>query len=129
VLRVLAATREAAARCREGKGPVFLTVSTFRMGGHATHDEAEGRAICSPEELAHFGARDPIGNYEEWLAARGVARATMAALEERVTHEVDAAAEEALAARAEAPATEGDVLSGVYAEDKVTARQEIIARR
>ncbi|MBI3448120.1 MAG: thiamine pyrophosphate-dependent dehydrogenase E1 component subunit alpha [Acidobacteria bacterium] len=129
VIRVLAATRTAVARCRERKGPVLLTVSTFRMGGHATHDEAEGRAICSKEELAHHGARDPIGNYEEWLFARGVARARMASIEERVTHEVDAAAEAALAARAEGPAEPRDVLSGVYAEGTLTSRQEIIAKR
>ncbi|HET9482162.1 MAG TPA: thiamine pyrophosphate-dependent enzyme, partial [Candidatus Polarisedimenticolia bacterium] len=43
VLDVHAASVTAVARCRGGDGPVMLTATTFRMGGHATHDEAEAR--------------------------------------------------------------------------------------
>jgi TPP-dependent pyruvate/acetoin dehydrogenase alpha subunit len=57
--------------CREGRGPAIIVARTFRMGGHATHDEAEGRAIARPEDLAHWGRRDPIGVYEEWLVRSG----------------------------------------------------------
>jgi len=39
VLDAYAATRLAAERCRRGEGPVILAAETFRMGGHATHDE------------------------------------------------------------------------------------------
>jgi TPP-dependent pyruvate/acetoin dehydrogenase alpha subunit len=42
VLDVYAATRIAAELCRRGEGPVFLEAETFRMGGHATHDEGRG---------------------------------------------------------------------------------------
>jgi len=128
VLDVLAATREAGGFCREGKGPVLLTASTFRMGGHATHDEAEGRALCPPGDFAHWGARDPIGCYEEWLARSGVGRAEMAAVEERVTREVDGAAERALAGRSDAPAVPGEILSGVYAEDTLPSRRGILVK-
>ncbi|MCA9546938.1 MAG: hypothetical protein KC613_21195, partial [Myxococcales bacterium] len=39
VLDAYAATAWAAERCRAGEGPVILVGRTFRMGGHATHDE------------------------------------------------------------------------------------------
>jgi TPP-dependent pyruvate/acetoin dehydrogenase alpha subunit len=65
------ATREMVRACREGRGPAIIVARTFRMGGHATHDEAEGRAIARPEDLAHWGRRDPIGVYEEWLVRSG----------------------------------------------------------
>ncbi|HXE57316.1 MAG TPA: thiamine pyrophosphate-dependent enzyme, partial [Gemmatimonadales bacterium] len=43
VLDAYAATALAVERCRRGEGPVLLVAETFRMGGHATHDEREAR--------------------------------------------------------------------------------------
>src|SRR5207245_1397448 len=43
VLDAYAAARLAAARCRDGQGPAMLVAETFRMAGHATHDEHEAR--------------------------------------------------------------------------------------
>ncbi len=130
VLDVLAASREAVEVCRAGKGPVLLTARTFRMGGHATHDEAEGRALCTDEEFAHWGARDPVACYESWLEAsgRGIARADLGSVEEKVTAELDAAAEEALAARDAPPATAEDLTSGVYAGGKPADRRGILVK-
>jgi TPP-dependent pyruvate/acetoin dehydrogenase alpha subunit len=117
VLDVLAASREAVAACRAGEGPVLLTAHTFRMGGHATHDEAEGRELCDAEEFERWGARDPVGCYESWLTkTRKLPAAELAAIEKRVTAEVDDAAREALASRDDSPATERELLEGVYAE-------------
>ena len=45
VLDAYAATRIAAERCRSGNGPALLIAETFRMGGHATHDEREARRL------------------------------------------------------------------------------------
>ncbi|MBI4421503.1 MAG: thiamine pyrophosphate-dependent dehydrogenase E1 component subunit alpha, partial [Gemmatimonadetes bacterium] len=67
VLDAYAATRLAADRCRSGQGPVILAADTFRMGGHATHDEQEARQVLPPQLFAHWGKRDPIGLYEEYL--------------------------------------------------------------
>src|SRR5207245_9539295 len=50
VLDAYAATSIAAERCRRGDGPAMLVAETFRMGGHATHDEREARATL-PDEL------------------------------------------------------------------------------
>jgi len=99
VLDAYAATKLAAERCRAGDGPVILAAETFRMGGHATHDEQEAREIIAPEVFEQWGRRDPVGLYEEYLKGSGVPTAELESVEERVTAEVDAAAEEALASR------------------------------
>jgi TPP-dependent pyruvate/acetoin dehydrogenase alpha subunit len=104
VLDVYAATRLAAARCRRGDGPAVLVAETFRMGGHATHDEREARETFPPELFQHWGRRDPIGMYEAYLVGRGVSEETLAGVEAEVTREVEAAAEEALASRDRIPA-------------------------
>lgn len=101
VLDVFAATRIAADRARAAGGPSMILVTTFRMGGHATHDEAEARQTFPPELFAHWGRRDPIAMYEEWLAGRGIARGRLAAIESDVIAEVDAAADKVAAERTE----------------------------
>lgn len=99
VLDAFGATAVAAARCRGGDGPVILDATTFRMGGHATHDEQEARHVLPAELFAHWGARDPVGLYEEWLKRRGVPGARLAEIETAVSAEVDRGADEALASR------------------------------
>ena len=116
VLDVHAVTCEAVARCRAGRGPVIVTATTFRMGGHATHDEAEARELFEPSIFAWWGRRDPIGMYETWLMeSRGVSAEVLSRIEDRVTREVEEAAGAALASRSVTTATQVDVLMGVYA--------------
>jgi len=102
VLDVFAATRIAAERARSGGGPTMLLATTFRMGGHATHDEAEARRTFAPELFQSWGKRDPIGLYEEWLIERGVARARLSELEDALIAEIDAVAERVAAERTSA---------------------------
>ena len=101
VLDVYAATKLAADRARAGEGPTLLLADTFRMGGHATHDEAEARATFPAELFAYWGRRDPIGLYEEFLAAQGISREQLGSIENDVSSSVDAAAERAADGRAE----------------------------
>ena len=122
VLHVYTAAVNAVERCLHGDGPVFLVAETFRMGGHATHDEAEARATFAPELFAHWGRRDPIGLYETWLIESGPKlaegtdnRAALAAVEERIIAEVDAAAQEALKSRDTAVPPPESAIEGVYA--------------
>jgi len=116
VVDAYAATRMAAERCRAGDGPVLLDAETFRMGGHATHDEQEARVVLPPELFAYWGKRDPIGLYEEWLKRRGIAAARIEEVERRVSEEVDHAVEQALESRrTRAPQPESAV-EDVYAE-------------
>ncbi len=123
VLDVYAATAEAVEICRAGKGPALLVATTFRMGGHATHDEAEARALVPPEVFEHWGRRDPIGTFEAWLqsarpdvAPGGDVAGLLAQVEERVVAQVEAAAEEALASRREHMPDPATLLEGVLAE-------------
>ncbi len=115
VLDALAATTIAAERCRRGDGPAMLIAETFRMGGHATHDEREARETFPNALFRQWGKRDPIGLYEEYLKEEGRSEAELQAVEDRVTAEVERAAAEALACRERMPAPES-ALRGVYAE-------------
>ena len=114
VLDAYAATRLAAARCRSGQGPVLLVAETFRLGGHATHDEREARETFPAELFAQWGKRDPVGLYEEYLKEDGVTAKVLGAAEQEITEEVERAADEALASREKMPAGP-TALEGVYA--------------
>ncbi|HEY6157070.1 MAG TPA: thiamine pyrophosphate-dependent dehydrogenase E1 component subunit alpha [Gemmatimonadales bacterium] len=120
VLDAYAATRLAAERCRRGEGPALLVAETFRMGGHATHDEREARDMLPDELFKSWGKRDPIGLYEEYLKQRGVAPTRLADIEADVTAEVERAAEEALRSRDRMPPSES-ALVGVYANGRAHA--------
>jgi TPP-dependent pyruvate/acetoin dehydrogenase alpha subunit len=115
VLDVYAATRLAARLCREGKGPAIIIPETFRMGGHATHDEREARAIFSPELFDHWGKRDPIGMYEIYLQRIGVSREQLESVENHVIGELALAEKDALASRETHMPRPESALDGVYA--------------
>ncbi|MBI4913185.1 MAG: thiamine pyrophosphate-dependent dehydrogenase E1 component subunit alpha [Acidobacteria bacterium] len=65
---VFEAAHRARIRCRNGGGPVFLVCETFRLGGHAEHDD---QRYVDPALKARWAARDPISRMEAWLAERG----------------------------------------------------------
>ena len=114
VLDAYAATRIAAERCRTGDGPALLIAETFRMGGHATHDEREARETFSAELFTTWGKRDPIGLYEEYLKEERISAKALAEVEKEITEQVELAAAAALASREKMP--EGKTaLEGVYA--------------
>jgi len=114
VLDCWAATRIAADRCRAGQGPALIVAETFRMGGHATHDEREARETFPARLFAEWGKRDPIGQYEEYLKEAGWSAAQLTDVETRVVAQVEEAEQEALRSRAHMPA--GDLaLGAVYA--------------
>ncbi len=106
ILDVYAASALAVRRCRAGEGPVMIVADTFRMGGHATHDEREARETFPAELFQHWGRRDPVGMFERYLVEEGVPAEELERLEEATGMEIDAAAEEALSSRAHMPAPE-----------------------
>lgn len=115
VLDAYALAAIAVKRCREGAGPAMLVAETFRMGGHATHDEAEARETFDSALFERWGRRDPIGLYEEYLVDEGVSRDELTAIEADVEAEVERSQEEALESRRDhLPAGESAV-DGVYA--------------
>jgi TPP-dependent pyruvate/acetoin dehydrogenase alpha subunit len=131
VLDVFAAVSLMAGRCRRGEGPFLLAARTFRMGGHATHDEAEARALFSEERFRYWGLRDPIGTFEAYLmedapaldgrarpaaSRRDANRRLLEEAEARVTAEVEAAEREALESRRTRMPEPEDAVRGVYFE-------------
>jgi pyruvate dehydrogenase E1 component alpha subunit/2-oxoisovalerate dehydrogenase E1 component alpha subunit len=66
--RVYDAAAQARQRCLEGKGPVFLVCETFRMKGHAEHDD---QRYVDPALLAEWAEKDPLPRFSAWLAQRG----------------------------------------------------------
>jgi pyruvate dehydrogenase E1 component alpha subunit/2-oxoisovalerate dehydrogenase E1 component alpha subunit len=117
VLDAWAATRLAADRCREGQGPALLVAETFRMGGHATHDEREARDTFPAKLFAEWGKRDPVGLYEEYLKEAGWPASELEQVEAQVTGEIERAEAEALASRERMPAGETAVV-GVYSNGR-----------
>ena len=117
VLDAYAATRIAAERCRTGQGPALLVAETFRMGGHATHDEREARDTFPAALFATWGKRDPVGLYEEYLKEDGVRAKRLEEVEAGVAAEVENAAEAAIASREKMPKGE-TALDGVYANGR-----------
>jgi TPP-dependent pyruvate/acetoin dehydrogenase alpha subunit len=115
VLDAFAATRLAAERCRAGAGPVMLIGNTFRMGGHATHDEREARAILPAQAFAEWGRRDPVGLYEEHLKRLGIASPVLEGVEAQVEAEVTKAEETALHSRESSVPHPSSAVEGVYA--------------
>ena len=113
VLDVYAATALARERCLRGDGPAVVVAETFRMGGHATHDEREARETFDAELFDHWGRRDPVGLFEAYLADEGVPGSELAAVEAEATAAVEGAAERALASRGRRPAPEHALYEGV----------------
>ena len=115
VLDTYAATRIAADLVRNGHGPIIIFAETFRMGGHATHDEMEARASFSPEVFEYWGKRDPIGMYESYLERHDVTRSALEEIEAHVIDEIAAAEKEALLSRHNNMPQASALTQGVYA--------------
>jgi len=69
--------QQAAQRCRDGRGPVFLELLTFRMGPHTTSDDPTRYRTRAEEE--HWAALDPIARFERFLRDRGILSDAVAA--------------------------------------------------
>lgn len=120
VLDVFAATALARQEALAVSRPVFVLAATFRMGGHATHDEGESRRILPAELFAHYGRRDPVRCYRaflRWGGAGGepVADAVLDGIDARVEAEVASAERDALASRRAEPPDPAGAGEGVFA--------------
>lgn len=139
VLDAYAAVRIAADRARRtdtpDRGPFLLVAETFRMGGHATHDEREARKTFPSELFKHWGKRDPIGLFETYLIEGELDLGTgrrdrpgafaesnaqlLGSTEQRIIDEVERAADEALeSARLRMPRPES-AESGVFSAARI----------
>jgi TPP-dependent pyruvate/acetoin dehydrogenase alpha subunit len=87
-------------QCLMGLGPVFLVCETFRLGGHAEHDD---QRYVNPELKALWTSKDPLPRFEAWLNQQGWAPEP--GLPARLESELAAAADAALAEPLPDPAT------------------------
>ena len=112
VLAVYDETKRAVERARNGEGVTLIEVMTFRMKGHAEHDN---QAYVPKELIAEWEAKDAVVRFEKLLVERGVAtREDLDAIQQRVKKEIDAATDEAERAPMPDPADAG---RGLYIED------------
>ena len=93
VLGVYGATKRAVDRARSGGGVTLLEVLTFRMKGHAEHDN---QSYVPPSMIDEWKTKDPVDRFEKLLIENGFAtQDDLTAIAQRVKREVDAATDEA----------------------------------
>jgi 2-oxoisovalerate dehydrogenase E1 component alpha subunit len=73
VLAVLAVTRWALDRARNGEGPTLVEAFTYRMGAHTTSDDPSRYRIA--DELESWKLKDPIERVKAYLVREGWADA------------------------------------------------------
>lgn len=111
-IAVYHSARRAVDRAREGAGPSFIEAKTFRMRGHAAHDN---QSYVPKEVLDQWQKRDPIKHLEKWLKENKVANANEI---DQVNSRVSKILDEDLAwAESQASPAPEDALGGVYADD------------
>lgn len=112
VLAVYGTVKQAVERARGGEGVTLIEVKTFRMKGHAEHDN---QAYVPKELIEEWKAKDALPRYERVLLELGAAtRDDFDRIQERVRAEVDAATDEAERSPMPDPADAG---RGLYIED------------
>ncbi|MEM7197493.1 MAG: thiamine pyrophosphate-dependent enzyme, partial [Pseudomonadota bacterium] len=92
VTAVRAATQEAVAYVRSGKGPYILEMQTYRYRGHSMSDPAKYR---SKEEVQDVRSKyDPIENLKEkMLQAKIVSEDDLKSIDREIKAEISKAAE------------------------------------
>jgi TPP-dependent pyruvate/acetoin dehydrogenase alpha subunit len=111
VIAVYEVTKRAVDRARRGEGVTLIELLTYRRKGHAEHDNQSYVPAGEGEKWER--ENDPVTRYLERLAAEGVTQSEIAAIDARVTAEIDHATDEA--ERSPMPEPE-DALRGVYVE-------------
>src|SRR5204862_7360280 len=93
-LAVYRATRDAAARAREGHGPTMIEAVTYRLGPHSSSDDPA--RYRDEAEVAAWRARDPIARFRRYLEHAGWwDDAREARLEQEIGDEITHAIQEA----------------------------------
>ena len=70
VLAVYQATRDAAAKARQGKGPTFIECFTYRLESHTTADD--WKRYRNQREVDSWKDKDPLKRFEIYLQAQGI---------------------------------------------------------
>lgn len=117
---VYAATRRAIERARQGLGPTLLEVKTFRMRGHAEHDDAR---YVPAELLEHWRQKDPIDRLVRYLRENDLATEDDLA---RIDSRIDAEVEDDLRYAEQSPMPDPSIaLQDVYYEGVTSFPQSL----
>ncbi len=101
LIAVRDAMKKAVAKCRAGKGPVFVECLTHRMRGHYEGDPAKYRELS---QLAEWKRKDPIARLVRLLKSkRAIGDKELQAAEQEARARVEKAAEFSLSSPAPAP--------------------------
>lgn len=88
VLAVLAVTRTALNRAREGSGPSLIEAYTYRMGAHTTSDDPSRYRLAA--DLETWKLKDPVERVKAYLSRHGHADAQFFADVDRAADELAA---------------------------------------
>ncbi len=111
IIAVREASLAALERIRNGEGPYFLEIITYRFQGHSMGDPERYR---EKDEITKWQSDDPIGKYREYLIAEKVASAKeLDAVDQKVEEEVSEAVE--FAETSPEPAPE-ELFTDIYAD-------------
>src|SRR6266699_2614252 len=120
VLAVLAVTRSAADRARDGGGPTLVEAVTYRRGAHTTTDDPT--RYRTADDLDMWMAREPIGRYRAFLEKAGL---WSDELDRTAKGEADATAARVRAAVEEMPSPPlDDLVDHVYSDPPATLRRQ-----
>lgn len=110
LLEVYRMTRKCVEDARAGGGPQLLEFRTFRMRGHAVHDDAW---YVPPDLFEEWKKKDPVPRFEKAL---GLSEGEKAEVDRKVREIVDDAVEFA----ERSPPPEGrEALKGVFEDDSI----------
>ncbi len=110
VLAVYHSAKRAIDRARNGGGPTFIEAKTFRMRGHAAHDN---QSYVAKELLEQWQRHDPIAYFERHLIDHQIAN--LEEIEEINRRVEDLLDEEQSWAQSQPDGKPEDALGGVYA--------------
>jgi len=102
---VFDATKEAAARAREGGGPTLLECKTVRWERHSAMSAGK---FQNEEEAMRWKTADPIPRFVKTLQARGASDVALRTRQERAKRLTDEALEFAIQSKDPQPETAGD---------------------
>jgi TPP-dependent pyruvate/acetoin dehydrogenase alpha subunit len=114
VLEVYRTTKKAVEYARAGNGPVIIEVKTFRMRGHAEHDDA---AYVPKELFEEWRKKDPIDRHDKFLKENDLLTDKE---QKEILARIEALVKEGEEYALSAPLPEGpSALKGVFEDDSI----------
>lgn len=119
VFAMLAVSRAALARAREGAGPTLIEAFTYRMGAHTTSDDPTRYRV--DEEVEEWARKDPIARLRAYLEGRGIPEGWFGSVDEQADAVAKRLREAVLEMRGPSPIS---MFEHVYAESHPLVDEE-----